>query len=60
LILDNNQTLTNIMYAVVGNNEVTYGETYAMYLISSIPLIITVFISMKYFKSGEFAAGLKL
>ena len=60
LILDNNQTLTNIMYAVVGNGEVKYGETYAMYLISSIPLIITVFISMKYFKSGEFAAGLKL
>ena len=60
LILDNNQTLTNIMYAVVGNGVVKYGETYAMYLISSIPLIITVFISMKYFKSGEFAAGLKL
>ena len=60
LLLDNNQTLTNIMYAVVGNGVVEYGETYAMYLISSIPLIITVFISMKYFKSGEFAAGLKL
>ena len=60
LILENNQTLTNIMYAVVENNTVKYGATYAMYVISSFPLIITVFISMKYFKSGEFAAGLKL
>ena len=60
LILENSQTLTNIMYAVVENNTVKYGATYAMYVISSFPLIITVFISMKYFKSGEFAAGLKL
>lgn len=60
LILDSNQTLTNIMYSVVNNNSVKYGATYAMYLISSVPLIITAIISMKYFKSGEFAAGLKL
>ena len=60
LILDGNQTLTNIMYSVVNNNSVKYGATYAMYLISSVPLIITAIISMKYFKSGEFAAGLKL
>jgi ABC-type glycerol-3-phosphate transport system permease component len=60
LILENSQTLTNIMYAVVENNTVQYGATYAMYVISSFPLIITVIISMKYFKSGEFAAGLKL
>lgn len=60
LILENSQTLTNIMYAVVENNTVKYGATYAMYVISSFPLIITVIISMKYFKSGEFAAGLKL
>lgn len=60
LILDNNQTLTNIMYSVVNNNSVKYGATYAMYIISSFPLIITAVISMKYFKSGEFAAGLKL
>lgn len=60
LILENSQTLTNIMYAVVENNTVKYGATYAMYVISSFPLIITVCISMKYFKSGEFAAGLKL
>ena len=60
LILENSQTLTNIMYAVVENNTVKYGATYAMYVISSFPLIITVIISMKYLKSGEFAAGLKL
>ena len=60
LILENSQTLTNSMYAVVENNTVKYGATYAMYVISSFPLIITVIISMKYFKSGEFAAGLKL
>ncbi|MBQ8726217.1 MAG: carbohydrate ABC transporter permease [Clostridia bacterium] len=60
LILDNNQTLTNIMYAVVDSGAIKYGSMYAMYIISSIPLIITVIISMKYFKSGEFAAGLKL
>ncbi len=60
LILDGNQTLTNIMYSVVNNNSVKYGATYAMYLISSVPLIVTAIISMKYFKSGEFAAGLKL
>ena len=59
LILENNQTLTNIMYAVTGST-VKYGAMYAMYMLSSIPLIATVAISMKYFKSGEFAAGLKL
>ena len=60
LILNENQTLTNIMYAVVDSGAIKYGSMYAMYIIASIPLIITVVISMKYFKSGEFAAGLKL
>ena len=60
LILNENQTLTNIMYAVVDSDKIRYGSMYAMYLIASIPLVITVAISMKYFKSGEFAAGLKL
>lgn len=60
LILENNQTLTNIMHAVVENNTVRYGAMYAMYMISSVPLIITAIVSMKWFKSGEFAAGLKL
>lgn len=60
LILDSNQTLTNIMYAVVDSGTIKYGAMYAMYIVASIPLIITTIISMKYFKSGEFAAGLKL
>ncbi len=36
------------------------GATYAMYMLSSIPLIITSIISMKYFTSGDFASGMKL
>ncbi len=60
LIMDTNQTVTTIMHSVVASGEIKYGAAYAMYLISSIPLIITTIISMKYFKSGEFAAGLKL
>ena len=60
LIMDNNQTVTTIMHSVVATGEIKYGAAYAMYLISSLPLIVTTIISMKYFKSGEFAAGLKL
>ena len=36
------------------------GAEYALYIICSIPLIITTAISIKFFQSGEFAAGLKL
>lgn len=36
------------------------GEKYAVYLVSGIPLIITTIVSLKFFISGEFAAGLKL
>lgn len=60
LIMDNNLTVTTIMHSVVATGEIKYGASYAMYFISSLPLIITTIISMKYFKSGEFAAGLKL
>ena len=60
LLSGNKQTLANTMEAAVSNMDVKYGSMYAMYLLSSFPLIITVIISMKYFKSGEFAAGLKL
>ena len=60
LIMDNNQTVTTIMHSVVASGEIKYGAAYAMYFLSSLPLIITTIISMKYFKSGEFAAGLKL
>lgn len=37
-----------------------WGVVYAMYLVSSIPLIITSAISLKFFQSGEFASGMKL
>lgn len=37
-----------------------WGVVYAMYLISSIPLIITSAISLKFFQGGEFASGMKL
>lgn len=60
LLSGDKQTLANTMEAAVSNMDVKYGSMYAMYLLSSFPLIITVIISMKYFKSGEFAAGLKL
>ena len=60
LILSENRTLTSLMHSLVSSNTTVYGESYAMYVISSFPLIITTIISMKYFKSGEFAAGLKL
>ena len=36
------------------------GATYAMYVIACLPLVVTSAISMKYFKGGEFAAGMKL
>lgn len=36
------------------------GAMYAMYVLSAIPIVCTSIISMKYFKGGEFAAGMKL
>lgn len=60
LILDSKLTLMPKMYSLVDSQTIKYGSMYAMYVISSIPLIITTFISMKYFTSGEFASGMKL
>ena len=60
LILDNNLTMMTKMYSLVDSQSLQYGAMYALYIISSVPLIVTTVISMKYFKSGEFAAGLKL
>ena len=37
-----------------------YGAIYAMYILSSIPLIFSSAISMKYFSGGDFASGMKL
>lgn len=36
------------------------GASYALYLLSGIPLVFTTVISLKFFINGEFAAGLKL
>ena len=60
LILDKNLTMMTKMYSLVDSQAIQYGAMYALYIISSIPLIVTTVITMKYFKSGEFAAGLKL
>ena len=62
LILGNKMTLMPKMLSQqeTFNSLRQKGAMYAMYIISCIPLVITSAISMKYFKSGEFAAGLKL
>jgi ABC-type glycerol-3-phosphate transport system permease component len=67
LILSEKMTLMPIMLSVqekfmgsaTGGNA-SRGAIYAMYIISSIPLIFTSIISMKFFSSGDFAAGIKL
>lgn len=43
-----------------GGKTPEMGAMYAMYIISSVPLIFTSAISMKFFSSGDFAAGIKL
>ena len=62
LILGNKMTLMPKMLSQqeTFNSLREKGSMYAMYMISCIPLIITSTISMKYFKGGEFAAGMKL
>ena len=66
LILDSKMTLMPIMLSMqtkftagIGTGKEN-GAMYAMYIISSIPLIFTSAISMKFFSSGDFAAGIKL
>ena len=60
LILDKNMTIVNQMYSLVNSGEIGYSNMYAMYIIASLPLVVTTIISLRYFRSGEFAAGLKL
>jgi len=36
------------------------GAQYAMYVICSVPLVITSILSLKHFQSGDFASGMKL
>ena len=66
LIMDSKMTLMPIMLSMqqkftagIGTGKQN-GAMYAMYIISSIPLIFTSIISMKFFSSGDFAAGIKL
>jgi len=66
LILDSKMTLMPLMLTLQQNftaglsGDKQNGAMYAMYILSSIPLIFTSIISMKYFSSGDFAAGIKL
>lgn len=66
LIMDSKMTLMPIMLSMqskftagLGTGKEN-GAMYAMYILSSIPLIFTSIISMKFFSSGDFAAGIKL
>ncbi len=62
ILTQNHYNIMYTMYAVTDSIKANgeYGAVYAMYMISTIPLICTTAISMKFFKGGEFAAGLKL
>lgn len=66
LIFDEKVTLMPIMISVAEdftrsfNGKSENGAMYAMYILSGIPLIFTSIISMKFFSSGDFAAGIKL
>lgn len=62
LVLGNKMTLMPIMrsFQEKFTSDAKRGAMYAMYVISCVPLVITSIISMKYFKGGEFAAGMKL
>ncbi len=61
LVFDKNMTLMPQMQSFqeqFASNQ--KGAMYAMYIISSVPLVISSMISMKYFKGGEFASGMKM
>ncbi len=68
LIMSENQLLMPTMHRLQGvfaAGQTGYGDSakgamYAMYILSGIPLIFTSAISMKFFSSGDFAAGIKL
>lgn len=61
LIMDPGTLMMPTLQSVTQNFQNTeMGAMYMLYVISSFPLIITTAISMKFFASGDFAAGLKL
>lgn len=58
---DKISTLMPILKRIVTQYETrNMGVSYAIYLVSGIPLIFTSIIGLKYFSNGDFAAGLKL
>lgn len=61
LILDEHLTLMPFIKALAQSTLANdLGSLYALYIISAVPLAITSVISMKFFASGDFAAGMKL
>lgn len=58
-----NQTLMPILRTITEAKSFLEGEggvSYAMYLLSGIPLVFTTVFGLKYFINGDFASGLKL
>jgi ABC-type glycerol-3-phosphate transport system permease component len=47
------------MIADVYAKTANAGATYALYIVSGIPLVVTSLIGLKYFVNGDFASGLK-
>lgn len=65
LVIDNpeKQMLMPVLKQLAANTVERSGQpgaSYAVYLVSGIPLIFTTLIGLKYFINGDFAAGLKL
>ena len=61
LIMDPGTLMMPTIQSVTQNfQQNQMGAMYMLYVISSFPLIITTAISMKFFSSGDFAAGMKL
>ena len=65
LVIDNEsiQMLMPLLKALIQDavrNTGNPGISYAMYLISGIPLIISSAIGLRFFINGDFASGLKL
>lgn len=60
---DKNQMLMPVLKTLSQSIVGTYNEggiSYALYLLSGIPLIFTTFLGLKFFINGEFASGMKL
>ncbi len=62
LIFNDNKPLTVVLQSLDQQfrNGGQNGAMYAMYIVAAIPLLIVTCLNLKEFKSGDFAAGLKL